>query len=434
MTSPAAPIAARPAVARPRPSAGKRFLVTAVTVVVLAGLGYAAYRYLPDLVATPAAAGGGRGGHDFGGKGRPLPVVVAKARQGDFPVYLDALGNVTALNTVTVRPRVDGEVTKVLYSEGQLVQEGDLLAEIDPRPYQATLEQAQGQLAKDQAQLRNAQADVDRYNAAKETVSQQQIDTAAANYAQYEGSIKVDQGVISSANLNVSFCRITAPISGKIGLRAVDEGNIVHASDATGLATITQLDPIAVVFNLPEVNLPAVLAAQHATQKLTADILNADRSQLLASGELRAIDNQIDATTATVRIKAQFPNPTGMLFPNQFVNVRLKVRTIQNAVLVPTGATQRSTDGMFVYVVKPDDTVELRTVKVGLSEGAVTVIESGLAAGETVVTEGVDKLTAGMAVKAHDPSTRPAGDAASQPAGEHNRGGQGGGRRRSNAA
>ncbi|HEX8323854.1 MAG TPA: MdtA/MuxA family multidrug efflux RND transporter periplasmic adaptor subunit [Tepidisphaeraceae bacterium] len=339
---------------------------------------------------------------------RPLPVVIADARRADFPVYLDALGSVAALNTVTLRSRADGEVMKVHYTEGQTVKKGDLLIEIDPRQYQTALQQAQGQLSRDQAMLQNAQADLARYTAARETVSQQQIDTAEAGVAEYQAALKVDQAAIAGAELQLSYCRITAPIDGKIGLRAIDVGNIVRAGDSTGLATITQLQPIGVIFNLPEVHLPSVLQASKSDRSVTADVFDATRTRKLASGGLEAIDNQIDPTTATVRIKAVFDNKDGMLFPNQFVNVRLLVRTLDNVVVTPTGAVQNSPDTRFVYVIQRDDTVEMRPVTVGPAEGEQTVIDSGLRDGERVVVEGLDKLAPGMAVKPHYPSTRPA--------------------------
>lgn len=357
------------------------------------------------LLALILLAGCGEGEKNDKREGpKAPPVVTGRVGQGDFKVYLDALGSVTALNTVTIKTRVDGEVMSVHYTEGQLVKKGDLLIEIDPRQYQAALQQAQGQLARDEAMQQNAQADVDRYTAAKETVSQQQIDTAEAALAEAKGAIKVDQAAIASAQLQLSYCKITSPIDGKIGLRAVDVGNVVRTGDATGLAIITQLQPIAVVFNLPEVNLPAVLDAMRGPDKLTAEIYDATRTRKLASGKLEAIDNQIDATTATVRIKAVFDNADGMLFPNQFVNVRLLIKTLKGVTLVPTGAVQNSPTTLFVYVVKPDDTIEMRPVAVGPAEGQRTVIESGLAEGEQVVVDGLDKLAPGMAVKPHTPS------------------------------
>ena len=362
---------------------------------------------LACLSAVLAGCGDGAKKEDGKGDHRPQPVVTATAERGNFHVYLDALGTVTALNTVTLRSRVDGEVMQVRYAEGQAVKKGELLIEIDPRQYQAQLQQAQGQLARDEAMLQNAQADVERYEAARETVSQQQVDTARASLAEAKGAIKVDQATIATANLQLDYCKITSPLDGRIGLRTVDAGNIVHASDSTGLATITQLQPIAVIFNLPEVNLPAVLGATKDGSTLTADIFDGARTRRLASGKLRAIDNQIDATTATVRIKAVFDNAEGTLFPNQFVNVRLLVRTIENAVLVPGGAVQTSPDTTYVYVVRPNDTVEMRPVNIGPTDRGRMVIEKGLAAGERVVTDGLDKLAPDMAVKPREASTRP---------------------------
>ena len=364
------------------------FVITTATLALLAGCGESKKK------------------DDARGEKRAQPVVTVAAERGDFPVFLDALGTVSALNTVTLRSRVDGEVMRVLYTEGQAVKKGDLLIEIDPRQYQAQLQQAQGQLARDEAMLQNAKADVERYVAAQETVSQQQLDTARAALAEAQGAIKVDQAAIATANLQLEYCRVTAPIDGRIGLRTIDAGNVVRAGDSTGLATITQLQPIAVVFNLPEVNLSAVLVATKDRKTLTADIFDSSRTRSLASGKLEAIDNQIDPTTATVRIKAVFDNAEGMLFPNQFVNVRLLVRTITRAVLVPSGAVQTSPDTTFVYVVRPNDTIEMRPVAVGPTDRGRMVIESGLEAGERVVTDGLDKLAPDMAVKPHSAPVR----------------------------
>ena len=414
------------------------WLWTIVILLVIGGLGYGGYRWYAASSATPAGEGGAGHGHGGRGAGGPPPVVVGKSSSGDFQVYLDALGSVTPLNTITVRSRVDGELMKVSYTEGQIVKKGDVLAEIDPRPYQAQLLQAQGQLIKDQAELKNANADLQRYTIARETVSQQQIDTAQAAVAQYQGAIKIDQGAIDTANLQLTYCSITAPLTGKIGLRMVDPGNIVHASDTTGIAVITQLQPIAVVFNLPENQLPSVLAAMRGDQTLAVDVLSSDRSVHLASGKLHAIDNQIDASTATVRIKAVFNNEDGLLYPNQFVNIRLLVQTLTHVVLAPTPAIQESPDTLFVYVVKADKTVEMRPVTTGQGDAQVTVIEKGLQPGETVVTDGVDKLAPGMAVIPHMGSltTQPAGEmaqeATTQPAAAghtHQHSGNGGGHR-----
>ena len=398
----------------PKPDAKRR--VAVVLGLLLLACAFAALVVFA-VRRSGSAAGGKHGGHDRDDNG-PVPVTLDPAVRGDFVVYVDALGTVTALNTVTVRSRVDGEVTAVNYAEGQAVKKGDLLIEIDPRQYQANLQQAQGQLARDQAMLQNAKADVDRYTAARETVSQQQIDTAQAGVAEYQGAIKVDQAAVASANLQLSYCKITSPLAGKIGLRAVDAGNIVRAADATGLATITQLDPIAVIFNLPESNLPEVLAAGGKGHKLTAEIYDATRTRRYAAGELEAVDNQIDATTATVRIKAIFPNGQGVLYPNQFVNVRLKIKTLKGVTLAPTPAVQQSPDGPYVYVAKADNTADLRRIKVGDGDALHTVIESGLSPGDRVITQNLDKLSPGHPITTQPytdamPGTRPA----TQPAG-----------------
>jgi len=370
-------------------------------VGLAAGAGYAWWRFHEGRAKAAAAAPP---------VARPVPVVTAESRQGDLPIYLNGLGTVTAFNTVTVRTRVDGELVKVAFGEGQQIKEGDqvnegdLLAEVDPRPFQVQLLQAKGQLARDEAILKNAKVDLQRYEDARDAIPQQQIDTAAANVAQYEGAVLVDQSQIDNANLQLTYCHITAPLSGKIGLRLVDQGNFVHASDANGLAVITQLRPIAVQFTLPQDNLPQVLGA-FAAAPLPVDAYDRDFKARLASGQLLAVDNQIDTVTATIRLKAKFDNADGSLFPNQFVNVRLLVDTKRGVVLVPAAAVQRSPQSMFVYVKKADDTVEVRPVTLGPTEGDTCVIAEGLAAGERVVTDGVDKLRAGTKVSERDPGS-----------------------------
>jgi multidrug efflux system membrane fusion protein len=334
---------------------------------------------------------------------RAIPVVVATARRGDIPIYLTGLGTATASNTVTVHTRVDGQVDKIGFTEGQVVKEGDPLVEIDPRPFQVLLQQAEGQMARDQAQLKNSRADLARYEAAREAVAQQQIDTAAAAVAQNEGVIKSDQAQVDSAKLQLTYTKISAPIGGRIGLRLVDKGNIVHAADATGLAVITQTQPIAVVFGLPQDNVPQVVKKMNAGVSLPVFAYDRDLKQKLATGKLIAVDSQIDSATGTLKFKAEFSNEDSALFPNQFVNARLLVDTKRDTVIVPAAAVQRSPQGMFAYVVKPDGTVEMRTITVGPSEKDDVSIESGLTEGETVVTDGVDKLQPGAKVSVGKP-------------------------------
>jgi multidrug efflux system membrane fusion protein len=333
---------------------------------------------------------------------RGVPVVAAAARQGNLDIYLTGLGSATAFNMVTVRARVSGQLVKVAFQEGQLVRKGDLLAEIDPRPLQVQLAQAEGQMARNQALLKNAQRDLERFKTllSRDMISKQEFDAQLAQIDQYEGTLKSDQAQIDNAKLQLTYSRITAPISGRIGLRLVDEGNMVQANDANGLAVITQLQPIAVLFSIPQDDLPPVLKKMQSGQKLVVEAYNRDLKQKLASGTLLTIDNQIDPNTGTVRCKAVFPNEDNALFPNQFVNARLLVDTKQSAVIVPTAAIQRSPQSTFVYVIKDDSAVESRNVTIGPGEGDDVSIANGLAPGEVVVVEGVDRLQQGTKVQA----------------------------------
>jgi multidrug efflux system membrane fusion protein len=331
---------------------------------------------------------------------RPLPVIAEAAKKGDISVRLTGLGTVTPLSTVIVRTRVDGQLMDVDLREGQSVRRGDVIAHIDPRPFEVQLRQARGQAAKDEAALRDAKIDLQRYQAliARDAIPQQQLDTQVATVDQLTGGLESDQSQIASAQLNLAYCRITAPISGRVGLRLVDAGNIVHAADQTGLIVITQVEPIAVVFTIPEDNLPMVLQQLRKGRRLAVDAYNRDLSTRLATGSLETVDNEIDPATGTVKLKATFPNADGGLFPNQFVNARLLVDTIHGAVTVPTAAIQRDSQSTFVYVVGANSAVAMRTVQLGMADGDRTAIAAGVSPGEEVVTEGVDKLQPGMPV------------------------------------
>lgn len=336
-----------------------------------------------------------------GANGQPMPVSVATAKTEDMPVYLTGLGSVTAFNTVSVRSRVDGQLVQVAFKEGQHVNKGDLLAIIDPRPYEVALEQAQATLFKDQAQLRDAQLNYQRYKGLLQqsgAMSQQQVDTQQATVDQLEGTVRTDQANIDSAKLNVSYCHITAPVSGRIGLRLVDVGNMVHASDTNAMLVITQLQPISVLFTLPEDNLPAV-QKQMALKALPVDAYSRDDQTKLATGTLLTIDNQIDQTTGTGKLKAVFENKNDQLWPNQFVNVRMLLETRKNSTVIPAAAVQHGPQGNFVYVVKPDKTVDMHEVEIAVTQDNFSAISQGVSPGDVVVTDGQDKLQTGSAVE-----------------------------------
>lgn len=345
---------------------------------------------------------------------RVIPVSTSVVKKRDMPLYLNGLGTVTAFKSVTIRSRVEGELIKVAFSEGQMVHEGDLLAEIDPRPFEVQLNQAEGQLARDQATVKTAKTTLSRYEglASSKSIAAQQVDDQVSIVQQTMAMIQTDEATVANAQLQLTYCRITAPISGRIGLRLVDQGNIVRANDPTGLAVITQLQPIALIFTIPQDDIARVQKQSHSTDNLVVDAFDRDFKVKLATGKLLAIDNQVDATTGTVRIKAEFANEDGMLFPNQFVNARLLVDNKRDAIVVPSAAVQRGPTSMYVYVVKEDETVELRNVVPGPAEGAETSIESGLEAGELVVTDGLDKLQPGAKISSRKKEKGAAGDKA----------------------
>ena len=356
---------------------------------------------IPLLWGTGCQSSGAKDKQALAAAPRSVPVSVTAAVQQDFPVYLSGLGSVTAFNTVSLKSRVDGELVQVNFREGQMVSKGDLLILIDPRPYEVQLAQAQAQLFRDQASLKDAQLNYQRFKDLLQVsgaMSQQQVDTQKATADQVEGAVRADEAAVASAKLNITYCHITSPISGRIGLRLVDVGNIVHAADQNPMLVITQIQPISVIFTLPEDSLPGV-AAKLKQGMLAVDAYSRDDQTRLATGKLLTIDNQIDQTTGTGRLKATFDNKDGILWPNQFVNARLLLDVRKKSTVVPSVAVQRGPQGTFVYLMKPDKTVEARPVNVTLAASNQSVIGSGLQPGDVVVTDGQDKLQNGAHVE-----------------------------------
>ena len=387
------------------PSKRRWWLWVLVLGVIAFGVWYYVNSRNASQAATaPGAAAKGKGGSGAGGF--VVPVVVSTAQRGDLPVYFNGLGTVTAFNTVTVRSRVDGQLVSVAFKEGQFVHQGDLLAQIDPRPFQVQLEQALGQLAKDQAQRKDAEVNFERFKLLfKEgVIPQQQLDTQGALVGQVDGAITSDQSQIDNAKLQLTYSRITAPISGRIGLRLVDAGNIVHASDTNGLLVITQLQPIAVIFSLPQDQLPQVNAKLHSGVQLAVDAYDRDDTAKIASGKLETIDNQIDITTGTYKLKSVFTNADNALFPNQFVNVHLLVDTKHNLTIVPAAAIQRGPQGTYVYAADTDNTAKIRIVTIAQTTGDSVGLSAGLNSGDRVVIDGLDKLQDGTKINP-SPST-----------------------------
>lgn len=355
--------------------------------------------------ATQQKRASGSGG---GRRNMPMPPVqAALAVEKSVPQYLSGLGTVTASNTVTVRSRVDGQLMALHFTEGQQVKAGDLLAEIDPRPFQVQLTQAQGQLDKDQATLDNARRDLARYQQLVKTnlVSRQELDTQQSLVRQSEGAVAVDKGAVDSAKLQLTYSKITSPINGRVGLKQVDIGNIISSGDTTGIVILTQTQPIDAVFTLPEANISTIVEAQRAGQPLVVEAWDRTNQHLLTQGQLLTLDNQIDPTTGTIKLKARFDNQDNALFPNQFVNARLKIGTLQNAVVVPTAAVQMGNEGHFVWVVDNEKKVSKHIVTTGTQDSQQTVITGGLSAGENVVTDGIDRLTEGATVEVIAPQT-----------------------------
>jgi membrane fusion protein, multidrug efflux system len=414
----------------------KRGVIWVLFFVIIVGItAYAVWRVRqPGLIPQTNQGGQGGFGRGRGGfNGDALPVVVAKARSASVPVYLDGLGNVTAFYTVTVKSRVDGQLMHVNFEEGDFVKEGQVLAEIDPRPFEVMLAQAEGTLAHDQALLENAKLDLERYKTLieQDAIPKQQLDTQKALVAQYEGNIKQDQANINNAKLQLVYAKVTAPITGRVGLRLVDPGNIVHASDNNGMVVITQLQPISVLFTIPEDSLQAVMKKLRDGAKLPVDAYNRDNSEKLASGTLLTMDNQIDNTTGTSKLKAIFDNTNFELFPQQFVNIRLHLDTLQNQTVVPTVAVQNGQQGTFVYVIDDRQTAHLRPVTLLSSDQSGADIKSGLEVGEQVAVDGADRLSDGSRVRireAGEVERQAASDAAAFAArrGRGGRGGRGG--------
>lgn len=366
-----------------------------IGLLALAALSLLLWWFWPSPAQTPEA---GRG--RFGDMG-PVPVRVATVSQGDFPVELKALGTVTAYNTVNIRSRVDGELIKLLFKDGQQVKAGDLLAVIDPRAYEIALQQAQGALQERQAQLRNAELDLKRYRGLydEDSIAKQTLDTQEALVNQYRGGIKSLQADVATARLNLDFTQVRAPISGRLGIRQADVGNLLSSGDALPLVVITQTLPIAVMFTLPEAELPAVVQQLRGGETLTVEAWDRSEKLKLAEGELESVDNLIDTATGTIKLKARFANAEELLFPNQFVNVRLRVKTLQDVTLMPSAALQFGASGTFAYVVDADDKVQLTPISIGASDGVVTVVEQGLKPGDRLVQEGTDRLRSGNKVE-----------------------------------
>lgn len=383
----------------------------AVVVAALASAIYVARWKDASPASGPGAGGPSAGARGRGGSGMPVSVRVAAVRSGSIDSVLDALGTVTARNTVVVRARVDGQLVRIAFEEGREVRAGAVLAEVDPRPYDAALEQARGQLARDEALLAIAKSDLDRYQTLldQDSIAKQQVDDQASLVRQYTGAVQADLGAVANARLQKDFTRITAPIAGRVGLRQVDVGNMVHAADTNGVVVLTETRPINVVFAVPADRAPEISRRWQSGQVLRVDAYDRDGKTLLSTGRLDSADNVVDLATSTVKLKAVFDNKDGALFPNQFVNARITIATLDNQTLIPGAAVQRGTPGTFVYVVAEDSTVALRPITIGATNGDAVAVTAGLKVGERVVVDGTDKLRDGSKVEAavDAPATAP---------------------------
>ena len=433
-----------------QPAWVRKGLIPALLIALIGGIGY--YWYSTQAVDDPTKAASGKaapagapgapqgagkpgGGGRFGGQdpNRIQQVTAVPARLADINVVQTALGTVAALKVATVKARVDGLLQEVMFREGQIVRAGDVLAQIDPKPLQVALSQVEGQLARDQAQLNNARLDLERYRTllAQDSIAKQQLDAQESLVRQFEGTVKVDQAQVDNAKLQLGYTKVSAPIPGRLGLRQVDPGNIIRSSDAAGLVVITQIDPITVVFTIPQDNLQRVLKQLKAGEKLAVDAWDREQKNKLATGFLISTDNQIDTATGTIKLKAQFPNTDGLLFPNQFVNVKMIVDTRKGATVIPLAAIQRGAAGTIVYVVKEDKTTSVRVVKMGPTENDLVAIDSGIAPGDVVVIDGIDRLREGAKVEVTAPfvpRARGPGGPGSDPGKRGQRGGKDGGK------
>ena len=433
-TMEAKPAAPRPAWAHLMPPAAPKpptLLGRIIRFVILIAVVAAGWKYYPvwypwaqKLLAASKATGAPKP------PPRITPVLTAPVVQRDLDLYLNGLGTVTALNTVTIRSRVEGEILNIAFQEGQMVNEGDLLAEIDPRPFERRRDQAKGAVARDEATVNLAKLNLKRQDELlkQSATTQAQYDLQFATVAQAEAVLETNQAMLEDAELQLSYCRITSPLTGRVGLKLVDRGNMVRANDPNGIVVITQLDPIAVTFTIPQDEIPRVQKRARETKEVVVDVFDREFQTQLASGKLLAIDNQVDAMTGTLRLKAEFKNDNRVLFPNQFVNARLAVETLRNAFVVPSAAVQRGPEGPFVYLAKPDNTVELRMIVTGPSQGTETSISTGLSLGEIVVTDGVDKLQPGAKISFRGTKTAEASPKGGKPEGEEPPRGKGGDR------